>query len=170
MKEMDGVYKNEFDGEIYTYRTRNKQLYSNEEFINFLKVSEISSDYYGELSILPYYYVGDFTKYPRNLYLDEKFLFNVRLILEYTKSEKEKQAINSILNECLIIDKEPVLKNVRLGYNSENIKELGEYHINGKLKDAHRDAINRYGSKLIKKFKPKDKKDIEESHFFTNTK
>ena len=169
MKEMDGVYKNEFDGEIYAYRTRNKRLYLNEEFINFLKVSSTSS-YYEELSILPYHYVGDFTKYPRNLYLDEKFLYNVRLILEHTKNEKEKQAINVILNECLIIDKEPVLKNVKLGYNSENIKEFGEYHINGKLKDTHRDAINRYGRKLIKKFKLKDQKEIEESHFFTNTK
>ena len=151
------VYEFDCGDHIYTYRIRNKKSYTNQEFLNILLRSHKTSDYYNEPCTMANDIDGWLVMFPRMEEVDSQFLSNVKVILEHTKSEEKKQLINKILNECLIIDKEPVLLNGKESdpkkINFLNTKEFGSYHIdNHKLKDIYRDTINYSAHQYIKKF------------------
>jgi len=147
-KEINGVYTFECDDHTYAYRTMNVRKYSNQEFMNILRTSHKTFDYYKAM-------------FPREEAADWKFLENVRIILKYTKSEQKKELINDILNNCLIIDEEPTLLGDKKLFDENvyftNVKERGSYHIDRcKLHSFYRDAINYVAHKYIKEYNSKN--------------
>ena len=172
-KEINGVYTFECGEDVYTYRTKNKREYSNEEFLNFLLSSHKTYNYYNEPCTMWNDYDGFLVMFPRDERADKKFLSNVILILEHTKSKEKQEIINKILNDCLIIDKEPELRDPTKKADFFNVKNFGEYHIDRyKLKDIYRDAINYGAHKYIKKFNYKnhyDKQEKQEIDLLTNS-
>ena len=148
-KSDSDVYRFKLGKDVYTYRTQNTQLYSNEDFVNFLQHSSMTSGYYKEPSTIYNDYDGELVMFPRRKQEDKSFLSDVQLVLTHTKSEKLKQFINKCLNKCLIIDKQPVLKDAKFGYNYSNIKQLGKYHIDVYgLDKLHKNTISLAAHKI----------------------
>ena len=163
--EEDGFYKFQIESLLYEYRIENKKTYKNEEFLTFLKNSAPNRGYYEEPST-PFNDPDSLLiTSPRNKREDEKFLMSVITILKNTKSEDKKNLINSILNNCLIIDKEPptfvYIVNPR-GMRYIDLKNRGLYHIdNQALSDYYRDTINFASHKYLKKQSNRSKKEQE---------
>ena len=156
-KEINGVYYFECGDEVYTYRTQNNKEYSNTELKNIIINSFANGCYYNEPCTMWNDPDGNLVMFPRNEKSDKDFLSNALIILKHTKSESKKQLINKILNECLIVDEEPILKqNISLNENEvhfDKVENFGTYHIDRyKLKDIYRDAINCSVHKYIKKY------------------
>ena len=171
-KEDNGKYWFECDDHTYTYRTRNNRKYSNQEFMNILLTSHKTYDYYNEPCTMWNDYDGNLVMFPREEKEDDKFFKSVSIILEHTSNEEKKQLINDILNNCLVIDKEPVLlgngKISDRNVDFTNVKNYGSYHIDRyKLPETYRDAINYAAHKYIKEYNYKnhysaeDEKDLE---------
>ena len=156
-REINGVYKFECGEETYTYRTSNKRVYTNQEFINIFKISFANYMYYKEPCTMWNDPDGWLVHFPRIEEQDKGFLRNVKIILENTKNQQKKQLINKILNDCFIVDEEPVLHDgIKLDdpeITFLDAKEFGEYHIDQyKLNKIYRDAINFSVHKYIKKY------------------
>ena len=156
------VYKFQVGERTYTYRTKNKRLYSNEEFANFLQSAGLTSGYYDEPCTDLNDYDGNRVLFPRKALEDQTFLWNVQLVLKHTKSAEKAQLLNKILNESLIIDEEPVLKDAKLGYTVSNLSNPGSYHVDvHKINRSYKDAINLSARKIqLGKSKSEEKKEI----------
>lgn len=170
--EENGVYTFKCGRYIYTYRTKNEREYTNNELMNIIKSSWANWKYYEEPSTTYNDIDGWFETFPRNKKNDEAFLKNVKIILENTQSDDKKQLINKILNKCLVVDKEPKLKDGSklddVNLDLSHIEKMGKYHIDQyKLDDIYRSAINFSVHQYIKKlnfdgrYSDKENKELE---------
>ena len=162
MSTENEVYEFQLGERTYSYRKKNKRLYSNEEFANFLQNAGLTSGYYNEPCTIWNDYDGDLVLFPRNALEDRVFLWNVQLVLKHTKSAEQAQLLNKILNESLIIDEEPVLKDAKLGYTASNLSNPGSCHVDVyKINRSYIDSINLSARKIqLGKSKSEEKKEI----------
>ena len=165
LEEKDGVYVFEYGEKTYTYRTKNRRQYTNQEFMNIFKTAFENDLYYNEPCTVWNDLDGYLAAFPRNKNEDYKFMKNVKFILENVKSEEKKQVINNILNKCFIVDEEPKLKDGYSLHSKEitltETKEFGAYHIdNNELDEYHRDLINFVAHKYGKNKDEKDEMDV----------
>lgn len=145
----DGFCIIKINNQVYKYREHNSRVYSNDEFVNMLNASLGERDYY----LIPKYNIKP---YEKDLFKDLEFVDRIKTILNYTKSQQKKNVINKILNECMIIDVEPVSADNAKNMTLSNVKNIGRFHLDrDKLKDAYIDAINYAYHKYINRFENK---------------
>ncbi|MBQ0017380.1 MAG: hypothetical protein KBT30_01965, partial [Clostridiales bacterium] len=113
--------------DVYEYNISNNKKYSNEEFMKMVKFSFTSDSYYGEPCTMYNDPDGGLVMSPREKHEDERFLDSIRIILEHTKNEKKKTLLNSILNKCLIIDKEPTFKKSNKDDKDLDLSDVKEF-------------------------------------------